>query len=47
LPVKDAHARPDIDRILDMLRNILLYGEISKDLKSRYIYQLQSYIFVN
>ncbi|CAJ1941535.1 unnamed protein product [Sphenostylis stenocarpa] len=34
LPVKDAHVRPDIDRILDILRNILLYGEISKDLKS-------------
>ncbi|KAG4401440.1 hypothetical protein GLYMA_07G268200v4 [Glycine max] len=34
LPVKDAHVRPDIDRLLDILRNILLYGEISKDLKS-------------
>ncbi|XP_047148775.1 sister chromatid cohesion protein PDS5 homolog A-like isoform X1 [Vigna umbellata] len=34
LPVKDAHVRPDIDRILDILRNILLYGEVSKDLKS-------------
>ncbi|XP_068463177.1 sister chromatid cohesion protein PDS5 homolog A-like isoform X2 [Phaseolus vulgaris] len=34
LPVKDAHVRPDIDRILDILRNILLYGEISKDIKS-------------
>ncbi|RDX89521.1 Sister chromatid cohesion protein PDS5-like B, partial [Mucuna pruriens] len=34
LPVKDAHVRPDIDSLLDILRNILLYGEISKDLKS-------------
>ncbi|KAK7387666.1 hypothetical protein VNO78_22454 [Psophocarpus tetragonolobus] len=34
LPVKDAHVRPDIDKLLDILRNILLYGEISKDLKS-------------
>ncbi|TKY53908.1 Sister chromatid cohesion protein PDS5-like B [Spatholobus suberectus] len=34
LPVKDAHVRPDIGSLLDILRNILLYGEISKDLKS-------------
>ncbi|KAL2571387.1 hypothetical protein GLYMA_17G005500v4 [Glycine max] len=34
LPVKDAHIRPNIDSLLDILRNILLYGEISKDLKS-------------
>jgi len=47
LPVKDAHVRPDIDRILDILRNILLYGEVSKDLKSRYIYQLQIILFID
>ncbi|KAK7363868.1 hypothetical protein VNO77_06028 [Canavalia gladiata] len=34
LPVKDAHDRRDIDRLLDILRNILSCGEISKDLKS-------------
>ncbi|TKY72277.1 Sister chromatid cohesion protein PDS5-like B [Spatholobus suberectus] len=34
LPVKDAHVRPGIDGLLDILRNMLSYGEISKDLQS-------------
>ncbi|XP_019419050.1 PREDICTED: sister chromatid cohesion protein PDS5 homolog A-A-like isoform X3 [Lupinus angustifolius] len=34
LPVKDAHIRPGIDGLLHILRNMLSYGEISKDLKS-------------
>ncbi|XP_004507589.1 sister chromatid cohesion protein PDS5 homolog A-like [Cicer arietinum] len=34
LPVKDAHVRPDIESLLDILRNILSFGEISKDLQS-------------
>ncbi|GMY36602.1 sister chromatid cohesion protein PDS5 homolog A isoform X4 [Fagus crenata] len=34
LPVKDAHVRPGIDGLLDILRNILSLGEISKDVES-------------
>ncbi|XP_019463683.1 PREDICTED: sister chromatid cohesion protein PDS5 homolog A-like isoform X1 [Lupinus angustifolius] len=34
LPVKDAHVRPNINSLLDILRNMLSYGEISKDLQS-------------
>ncbi|KAK7331159.1 hypothetical protein VNO77_25376 [Canavalia gladiata] len=34
LPVKDAHVRSGIDGILEILRNMLSYGEISKDLQS-------------
>ncbi|KAK7412751.1 hypothetical protein VNO78_04347 [Psophocarpus tetragonolobus] len=34
LPVKDAHVRPGIDGLLEILRNMLSYGEISKDLQS-------------
>ncbi|RZB64213.1 Sister chromatid cohesion protein PDS5-like B isoform B [Glycine soja] len=34
LPIKDAHVRPGIDGLLDILRNMLSYGEISKDLQS-------------
>ncbi|XP_057429975.1 sister chromatid cohesion protein PDS5 homolog A-like [Lotus japonicus] len=34
LPIKDALVRPGIDDLLDILRNMLSYGEISKDLKS-------------
>ncbi|KAL2339290.1 hypothetical protein Fmac_013736 [Flemingia macrophylla] len=34
LAVKDAHVRMNIDSLLDTLRNILSYGEISKDIKS-------------
>lgn len=37
LPAKDAHVRPGIDGLLGILRNILSYGEISKELQSRYI----------
>ena len=37
LPVKDAHVRSGIDGLLDILRKMLSYGEISKDLQSRYI----------
>lgn len=36
LPVKDAHVRPGIDGLLDILRNILSFGEMSKDIESRY-----------
>ncbi|KAF2306079.1 hypothetical protein GH714_011216 [Hevea brasiliensis] len=34
LPVKDAQLRPGIDSLLEILRNILLFGEISKDTES-------------
>ncbi|CAL0301082.1 unnamed protein product [Lupinus luteus] len=34
LPVKDAHVRPGIDGLLHILRNMLSYGEIRKDLSS-------------
>ncbi|KAJ7946454.1 sister chromatid cohesion protein PDS5-like A-A-like [Quillaja saponaria] len=34
LPAKDAHVRPGIDGLLDILRNILSFGEISKDVES-------------
>lgn len=44
LPVKDAHVRPDIDSLLGILRNMLSYGEISKDLQSRYL-SFRLYIF--
>jgi sister chromatid cohesion protein PDS5 len=37
LPFKDAHVRPDIDSLLDILRNMLSYGEMSKGLQSRYV----------
>ena len=36
LPVKDAHLRPAIDDLLELLRNILSFGEISEDIESRY-----------
>ncbi|XP_057757523.1 sister chromatid cohesion protein PDS5 homolog A-like isoform X1 [Arachis stenosperma] len=35
MPVKDAHVRSGIDSLLHILRNMLSYGEISKDLQSR------------
>ena len=35
LPVKDAHLRLGIDSLLDILKNILSFGEISKDIESR------------
>ncbi|CAL0334541.1 unnamed protein product [Lupinus luteus] len=34
MPIKDAHVRPSIDGLLDILRNMLSYGEITKDLQS-------------
>ncbi|GFY91653.1 binding protein [Actinidia rufa] len=34
LPVKDAHLRLGIDSLLDILKNILSFGEISKDIES-------------
>ncbi|KAE9599128.1 hypothetical protein Lalb_Chr15g0088251 [Lupinus albus] len=34
MPIKDAHVRPSIDGLLDILRNMLSYGEISRDLQS-------------
>lgn len=35
LPVKDAHLRGGIDKIMEILRNILSFGEVSKEIKSR------------
>lgn len=35
LPVKDAHVRPGIDGLLEILKNILSFGEISEDIESR------------
>ncbi|XP_062162943.1 sister chromatid cohesion protein PDS5 homolog A [Alnus glutinosa] len=37
LPVKDAHVRPAIDGLLDILRNVLSFGEISKDIESSFV----------
>ncbi|KAI8524884.1 hypothetical protein RHMOL_Rhmol13G0184300 [Rhododendron molle] len=37
LPVKDAHLRLGIDDLLDILKNILSFGEISKDVESSYV----------
>ncbi|XP_062088082.1 sister chromatid cohesion protein PDS5 homolog A [Humulus lupulus] len=34
LPVKDANVRPGIDGLLEILRNILTFGEMSKDIES-------------
>ncbi|KDP35518.1 hypothetical protein JCGZ_08956 [Jatropha curcas] len=34
LPVKDVQLRPGIDGLLETLRNVLLFGEISKDIES-------------
>ncbi|XP_054776795.1 sister chromatid cohesion protein PDS5 homolog A-like isoform X2 [Prosopis cineraria] len=34
LPVKDAHVRSGIDGLLDILKNMLTYGEISSDIQS-------------
>ncbi|XP_048323371.1 sister chromatid cohesion protein PDS5 homolog A [Ziziphus jujuba] len=34
LPVKDAHVRPGIDGLLEILKNILTFGEISEDIES-------------
>ncbi|KAL2475831.1 hypothetical protein Adt_36567 [Abeliophyllum distichum] len=34
LPVKDAHLRSGIDTLLEMLKNLLSFGEISRDIKS-------------
>ncbi|CAM8985985.1 unnamed protein product [Rhodiola kirilowii] len=34
LPVKDAHLRPGIDDLIEILKNMLLYGEISKEITS-------------
>lgn len=47
LPAKDAHVRPGIDGLLGILRNILSYGEISKELQSRYISFTELDVFVN
>lgn len=35
LPVKDANVRPNINGLLEILRNILLFGEMSKEIESR------------
>ncbi|KAK4259162.1 hypothetical protein QN277_005520 [Acacia crassicarpa] len=34
LPVKDAHVRSGVDGLLDILKNMLTYGEISSDIHS-------------
>ncbi|KAJ8760192.1 hypothetical protein K2173_011048 [Erythroxylum novogranatense] len=34
LPVKDAHLRPGIDDLLEILKNMLSFGELSKDIES-------------
>lgn len=34
LPVKDAHLRPSIDGLLEILKNMLSFGEISEEIKS-------------
>ncbi|KAL5972453.1 hypothetical protein ACLOJK_041708 [Asimina triloba] len=34
LPLKDSHLRPGIENLLGILKNILSFGEISKDIKS-------------
>ncbi|KAL6909914.1 hypothetical protein ACP4OV_001573 [Aristida adscensionis] len=34
LPSKDAHARPGIEKLIDILKNILMYGDISPNMKS-------------
>ncbi|KAJ0986902.1 hypothetical protein J5N97_005258 [Dioscorea zingiberensis] len=34
LPVKDAHLRPGIEKLLEILKKILSFGEVSKDIKS-------------
>ncbi|KAM7525318.1 hypothetical protein LguiA_015220 [Lonicera macranthoides] len=34
LPVKDAHLRPGIDDLVGILKNILYFGEMSKDIES-------------
>ena len=35
LPAKDAHVRGGLDNIIEILRNILSFGEISQEIKSR------------
>lgn len=37
LPIRDANLRLGIEDLMAMLRNILSFGEISKDIVSRYI----------
>ncbi|PKI66430.1 hypothetical protein CRG98_013232 [Punica granatum] len=34
LPVKDAHLRPGIDTLVEILRNVLSFGEIAQDIES-------------
>lgn len=35
LPVKDAHLRLGIDSLIEILRNILSFGEVAQDVESR------------
>lgn len=35
LPVKDAHLRSGIDDLVDILKSILSFGEISSEIESR------------
>ncbi|ONK69377.1 uncharacterized protein A4U43_C05F22220 [Asparagus officinalis] len=34
LPVRDAHQRPGIERVMEILKNILSFGDISEDMES-------------
>lgn len=36
LPIRDAHLRPGIEKVMEILKNVLSFGEISKDIESRY-----------
>lgn len=37
LPFKDAHLRTGVDDLLELLKNILSYGEVSEDIESRLV----------
>lgn len=39
LPVKDAHLRLGIDDLLEILKNVLIFGEVSQDIESRYYHK--------
>ncbi|KAJ6814311.1 sister chromatid cohesion protein PDS5-like protein A [Iris pallida] len=34
LPVRDAHLRPEIDKVVGILKNVLSFGDFSKDIES-------------
>lgn len=37
LPFKDAHLRTGVDDLLELLKNILSFGEVSEDIESRLV----------